>query len=179
MMQPRNIHTQRKALSVLAAMVVAALMLVFPATTKAQASLGDLVQEGNAEWLIGTWVATDDMGQETVLSYKWQLNKHMLSIKLKTPEFQYQGVIIFLQAEEKVIQVGADNQGRTGKGNWTGEYGIARLTHTLTGDYGQAETTEFAHSQVDKNTMKIDVYEVSNSGTAVYPSSTIKLTRKK
>ncbi len=179
MMQQKNNHMQRKTMSVIAAMVVAALLLAFPTTTKAQASLGDLVQEGNAEWLIGTWVATDDMGQEMVLSYQWQLNKHMLSIKLKTPEFQYQGIIIFLQSEEKVIQVGADNQGRTGKGDWTGEYGIARLTHTLTGDYGQTETTEFAHSQVDKNTMKIDVYEVSRSGAAVYPSSTIKLKRKK
>lgn len=177
MKQARIHHIQRK--SALAALAVTALLLVFPAVTQAQPSLGDLVQEGNAEWLIGTWVATDDMGQEMVLSYQWQLNKHMLSIKLKTPEFQYQGIIIFLQSEEKVIQVGADNQGRTGKGSWEGDYGIARLTHTLTGDYGMTETTEFAHSQVDKNTMKIDVYEVKNSGAAVYPSSTLKFKRKK
>ncbi len=75
--------------------------------------------------------------------------------------------------------MGADSQGRTGRGSWNGEYGIARLTHTLTDDYGQTETTEFAHSQIDKNTMRIDIYEVSNSGSAVYPSSTIRLKRKK
>lgn len=159
--------------------VIAVLLVILSSPLLAQTSLGDLASQGGVDWMAGRWVAMDDQGQEIVLIYAWQLDKHVLSCQLKMPEFEYQGMILNLASEEKITQVGADNKGRTSQGVWEGSYyGEATLTLTQTNAYGQTEITEFRYSQPDSRTMKIEIYPVSGSGVSTFPRTTVEFTRK-
>jgi hypothetical protein len=144
-----------------------------------QSGLGDLVEEGGNEWMMGTWSAWVD-GETVTLTYKYELEKNIISIALKTSEFQYKGIIIFNAADGEVVQVAADTLGNSVKGTWTGEYGTAVLRQTTSNSYGDKEVTEFTHSQKDSNTMQINIRNISNSGWSdMYPSTTLELKRQK
>ena len=156
------------------------LILVCAGQGLAQSSLGDMVREGGNEWLIDTWKATTDDGDTVTLSYRWELNKNMISVTVKTPEFESKGIIITGDSDTEVRQVGADTLGNTVEGIWTGEYGTAILKQTTTNQYGDKEVTEFTLSQKDSNTMSVDVRNVSNTGWSdSYPSITLEFKRQK
>lgn len=159
--------------------VLVLLILLCSGQVWAQSSLGDLVREGGNEWLIGTWKVTTDDGDTVTLSYKWELNKNMISASVKTPEFESKGIIITNGSDSEVKQVGADTMGRTTEGLWTGEYGTAILRQTTTNQYGDKEVTEFTLSQKDDKTMSVDIRNISNTGWSdTYPSMTIELKRQ-
>ncbi len=160
-------------------LIAMTLILLCTGQVWAQSSLGDLVQEGGNEWMMGTWSAWVD-GETVTLTYKYELEKNMISISLKTSQFDYKGIIILNAADEEVVHVAADTLGNTAKGTWTGEYGTAVLRQTTSNSYGDKEVTEFTHSQKDRNTMQIDIRNISNSGWSdMYPSTTLELKRQK
>jgi hypothetical protein len=156
------------------------LILACAGQTFAQVSLGEMVREGGNEWLIDTWKATTDDGDTVTLSYKWELNKHMISVTVKTSEFESKGIIITGDSDTEVRQVGADTLGRTTEGVWTGEYGYATLRQTTKDQYGDKEVTEFSLSQKDSNTLSVSIRKISNTGWSdTYPSMTLEFKRQK
>ncbi len=145
-------------------LTLAAGLLVWASAAAAQEKLGDLVTEGGFDWMIGDWTATTDQGDRVDLVWKWELDKHMLSVHLKWPNYEYRGMIYYVPAEEKVVQVGADNRGGNGKGLWeaNGSKAVNKYEHTDAG--GQIHEMGMVHSRGDNDTMKLEIYEVSDSG---------------
>ena len=174
-------ETTRTQLSVRNTLFAVAAILVISATgAMAQGNLGYLVSEGGFDWVIAKWGATTDDGDKVELEYKWELNKNLIMMQLKWPNFEYRGMIFFMPAKEEVVQVGVDNAGGNGKGTWEAVGQKAVLKHEHTGLYGEISRMGFAHSKVDAETMKMEIYEMSSDGElAEEPGITIEFKRQK
>ena len=160
--------------------VLAAVLVVLTAGAKAQQSLGDLVAQGGYEWMMGRWTATTDEGDKMLLEYKWELNKHLLSVHLKGPQYEYRGIIFYDAPKDQVVQVGVDGQGGNGKGMWEpmGEKALLKYEHT--GSNWETNRMGLAHSKVNADTMKVEVYELNSSGeTSNEPGGTLEFKRVK
>jgi len=161
-------------------LAVAAIFVILADGASAQQKLGDLVTEGSFDWMIGKWQATTDQGDKVELVYKWELDKHLVTIHLKWPNYEYRGMIFYVPTEEKIVQIGADNQGGSGKGIWDADGNKAVLKSEHTGADGQTDKSGMAHSKVDADTMKVEVYELYSAGElADYPSFTAEFKRQK
>jgi len=155
-------------------------LLVFTSGAMAQEKLGDLVSEGGFDWIIGAWTAATDQGDKIDVAYKWELDKHLLSIHLKWPNYEYRGMIFYVPAEDKIIQVGVDNRGGNGKGLWDADGNKAVHKYEHTDRDGQTNKMGMVHSRVDNDTMKLEVYEISGDGElGQYPTFTTEYKRQK
>jgi hypothetical protein len=145
-------------------LVLAAGLLIWTSAAAAQQKLGDLVTEGGFDWMIADWTATTDQSDKISLVWTWELDKHMLSVHLKWPNYAYRGMIYYIAAEDKIVQVGVDNRGGNGKGIWEngGEKAILKYEHTDA--EGEIHKMGMVHSQVDNDTMKMEIFEMQDSG---------------
>ncbi len=161
-------------------LAVAAILIILAAGAGAQQKLGDLLTEGGFDWMIGKWVAQTNEGQELQIIYKWELDKHLVTVHLKWPNYEYRGMIFYLPSEDKIVQVGLDNRGSNGRGTWGADGNKAVHKYEYTGADGQTNKMGITHSKVDANTMKVEVYEVYSTGElADYPSFTVEYKRQK
>jgi hypothetical protein len=161
-------------------LAVSAVLFILVGGANAQQKLGDLVTEGGFDWLIGKWQGTTDEGDKLELVYEWGLDKHMVTIHFKMPDLEYRGMIFYVPTEDKIVQVGVDNQGGNGKGTWEAQGNKAVLKHEHTDADWQSSKMRFAHSKVDDNAMKWEIYEVYSSGElGDYPNYTIDFKRQK
>ncbi len=159
---------------------VAAVLVITSAGASAQQKLGDLVTEGGFDWMIGRWEATGDQGEKIELVYKWELDKHLLTMQLKLPDNEYRAMIFYKPTEDKIVQITIDNKGGTGKGTWDANGNKAVLKHEHTGADWQTNKMGFAHSKVDANTMKWEIHEMYGSDElSNYPDFTIEFKRQK
>jgi hypothetical protein len=159
---------------------VAAILVISATGAMAQGNLGYLVSEGGFDWMMAKWEATTDEGDKVELEYKWELNKNLIMMRLKWPDFEYRGMIFFVPAKEEVVQVGVDNSGGNGKGTWEAVGGKAVLKHEHTGPYGEINRMGFAHSRADAETMKMEIYEMSSEGElGEEPGITMEFKRQK
>jgi hypothetical protein len=144
--------------------VLALGLLVCASGASAQEKLGEIVTEGGFDWMIGDWIATTDSGDKVELVWKWELDEHMLSVHLKWPNYEYRGMIYYIPAEEKVVQVGVDNKGGSGKGLWeaNGSKAVNKYEHTDAD--GQVHKMGMVHSQTGSDAMKVEIYELSDTG---------------
>jgi hypothetical protein len=178
MNQAKTTKARMSCASVIAALATG--LVVFTSGAMAQEKLGDLVTEGGFDWIIGAWTATTDQGDKIDLAYKWELDKHMLSVNLKWPNYEYRGMIFYVPAEDKIIQVGVDNRGGNGKGLWQAEGSKAVHKYEHTGADGQTNKMGMVHSRVNDDTMKVEVYEISGDGTlGQSPAMTTEYKRQK
>jgi hypothetical protein len=162
MNQAKTSKARMNCTSVVAAL--AAGLVVFTSGAMAQGKLGDLVTEGGFDWIIGAWTATTDQGDKIDVTYKWELDKHMLSVHLKWPNYEYRGMIFYVPAEDRIIQVGVDNRGGNGKGLWQAEGSKAVHKYEHTGADGEINKMGMVHSRANDDTMKVEVYEISSDG---------------
>ena len=161
-------------------LAVAAILIILAAGASAQQKLGDLVTEGGFDWMMGKWVAETNEGQELQIIYKWELDKHLLTVYFKIGSYEHRGMIFYVPTEDKIVQIGADNQGGNGRGTWEPDGNKAVLKYEHTEADGQTNKTGLAHSKVDANTMKVEVYEVYSTGElSDYPSFTVEYKRQK
>ena len=110
----------------------AAIVVILTVGAGGQQVLGEMVTMGGFEWLIGDWVATTDQGGEIHSFYHWGLNKNLITLGFKVGDFEGRGMIYYVPAENKVVQVNVDNRGGIGKGTWDaeGEKAVVRLEYT-------------------------------------------------
>ena len=159
---------------------VAAIIFITTSGASAQQKLGDLVSEGGFDWLVGNWEATSNEGDKIELVYKWELDKHLMTMLLKFADNEYRAMIFYKPDEDQVVQITVDNQGGTGKGIWEADGNKAVLKHEHTGTDWQTNKMGFAHSKVDANTMKWDIHEMYSSGElSSYPNFTVEFKRQK
>ena len=158
----------------------AAIVVILTVGAGGQQSLGEMVTMGGFEWLIGDWKATTDEGGKIHYSYKWELNKNLITLGFKVGDFEGRGMIYYVPAENKVVQVNVDNRGGIGKGTWDaeGEKAVARLEYTP--PEGEKRRMASVHSKVDAETMKVGFYEVDSDGwLSDEPRSTLEYKRQK
>ena len=161
-------------------LALAAILVIATTGANAQQKLGDFVSEGGFDWMIGNWEATSDQGDKIEFVYKWELDKHMVTMLLKWPNNEYRAMIFYKQTEDEIVQVTVDNQGGTGKGTWEPDGDRAILKHEHTGSDWQTNKMGFAHSKVDANTMKWEVLEMDSSGeVSDYPMFTVEFKHQK
>lgn len=161
-------------------LAAAAILVITSTGASAQQKLGDLVAEGGYEWMIGKWEATTDEGEKLELEYKWELDKHLIIMKLKMPDNEFHGMIYYKPTDDQVVQVTVDKKGGTGKGVWepAGEKAILRHEHT-DADW-QTQKMAIAQSKVDNNTMRWEIHEIYSSGElSDYPNFTVDYKRQK
>lgn len=178
MNQPKTARLHMRVKNTLLALAIVLAILANGA--RAQQSLGGIVKEYGFDWIIGRWVATTDEGDKIQIEYKWQLNRHLITLHLKWPDYEYQGMIFYRPAEEEVVQIGADSRGGNGKGTWDVEGNKAIIKYEHIGADWETDRMAIAHSKVDANTMKAEVYSVDSSGQiADEPSGTLECKRQK
>jgi len=161
-------------------LAIAAVLVVLTVGAGAQQSLGDLVTMSGFEWLIGEWTATTDQGGEIHSFYKWGLNKNLITLGFKMGEFEGRGMIYYVPAEDKVVQVGVDNRGGIAKGVWDadGDKAVARLEYTPA--EGEIRRMASVHSKVDAETMKVEFYTMDSDGRlSEEPLGTLQYKRQK
>ena len=161
-------------------LAVSAVLFILAGGANAQQKLGDLVTEGGFDWMIGKWQTTTDQGDKVELVYKWELDKHMVCVYLKWPGYEHRGMVFYVPSEDKIVQIGVDNQGGSGKGTWEaqGNKAVHKYEHTSANQ--ETNKMGFIHSKVDADTMKLEFYEVSSSGElSDYPSFTSEYKRQK
>ena len=161
-------------------LAAAAILVITSTGTSAQQKLGDLVAEGGYEWMIGKWEATTDDGEKLELEYKWELDKHLIIMKLKMPDNEFHGMIYYKPTDDQVVQVTVDKKGGTGKGVWEPAGDKAILRHEHTDADWQTQKMAIAQSKVDNNTMRWEIHEIYSSGElSDYPNFTLDLKRPK
>lgn len=162
-----------------ACLPLAALCLFLATPALSQQSLGDLVAEGGFDWIIGKWAATTDDGQSIQLTYQWQLEKHAIAGYFKMGSYETRNIIYYMPSEDKVVQVGVDNQGGSSKAVWepSGDKAVCK-TEGLAAD-GQVNKMGVVYSKIDAKTMKVEVCEMDSSGQlGAYPWATLEMKRK-
>jgi len=161
-------------------LTAAAVLVILSTGARAQQNLGDIVKEYGFDWMLGKWVATTSKGSKIQAFYKWELNKHLITMSFKSGDFEGRGMIVYVPSEDKVIQVGADNKGGIAKGLWDaeGDKAIAKLEYTPAN--GQTSRMAAVHSKVDAKTMKVEFYKMDSDGQlAEKPSDTLEYKRQK
>ncbi|MFC1633278.1 hypothetical protein ACFL5Z_00440 [Planctomycetota bacterium] len=161
-------------------LVLAAGLLIWTSTATAQEKLGDLVAEMGFDWLAGRWKASTDDGQDIELSYQWSLDRHLAIVDFKMGEYASHSMIYYDPVEQKIVEVGVDNRGGTGKGTWDieGEKAISKSDRRAPD--GQTMKVAMLHSKVDAKTMKLEVFSIDDSGErAADPWATLDFKRQK
>ena len=162
-----------------ACLPLAALCLFLAGPALSQQSLGDLVTEGGYDWIIGKWTATTDDGQAIELTYQWQLEKHAIAGYFKMGIYESRNLIYYVASQDKVVQVGVDNQGGSSKAVWepSGEKAVCK-SEDVRAD-GQVNKMGLVYSNVDAKTMKVEVFEIEGGGElSGYPWATVEMKRK-
>jgi len=167
-------------------LAVAILLFVWSAQAAAQQNLGDIVKEYGFDWLIGKWEAETSEGDKVQVIYKWELDKHLVTINLKWPDYEHRGMIFYVPAADEVVQIGVDNKGGTWKGTWDAEEnkGILKIEHTKAD--GETQKMAIIYSKVDAQTMKTELYglrengelEAQPRGTLEYKRETVEAEKK-
>lgn len=161
-------------------LALAAGLVIWASGAAAQEKLGDLVTEAGFDWMIGRWAAKTDQGDKIDIVWKWELDKHVVTVALKWPNYEYRGMIFYKRTEDQVIQIGADNRGGNSKGIWEVDVDKAIIKQEHTGTDGEIHKFAIAHSKVDAKTMKVEMYAVEESGElAEKPWGTLQYKRQK
>ena len=162
MNQPKTAGLYRSVRNCLLA--VAILLFAWSVQAAAQQSLGDIVKEYGFDWLISKWMTKTDEGEKILITYKWALDKHLVTIDYKGGDYEYRSIVFYMPAEDEVVQVGVDNKGGTWKGTWDAEGDKAVMKVEKTEANGKTEKMVAFLSKVDDQTMKAELYAVNESG---------------
>ena len=161
-------------------LAAAAVLCIWTTGAMAQMKLSDLVSEGGFDWMIGRWEYETDGGDKLQIVYKWELDKHMISVYFKMPNYESRGMIYYKPVENEIVQIGVDNRGGLSKAIWDtdGERAISKGEHTEAN--GEIRRYGIAHSRTAAGAMKAEVYELDSDGNlGEEPGFTLEYKRQK
>jgi hypothetical protein len=163
-----------------ATLLFAALLISLASPVFGAQPLGTLISEGGFDWMAGTWVATSDQGVTIEVTYKWAVENHVISVEYKASnDFTYRGLIFYKATEDKIVHIGADNQGGAWEGVWSSNDQRAIMSFANTKADGQIQKGAAANSRVDADTMKVQTYLIQNGEMDDEPMVTMTYKRKK
>ncbi len=140
--------------------------------------LGDLMAQGDYEWLAGKWLASDNEGQYA-LEHAWTLDKHAMLVDLKIGDFLYHGMVVYVPAQQEIIQVGADSMGGVWKGTWSQGYDGAVHKVEYTGADGMARNMEHVYVKTDNDIFQVKEYRIENGSRSSEARRTLTFKRQK
>lgn len=140
--------------------------------------LGDLLAQGDYEWLVGKWLAGDSEGQYA-LEHTWALDRHAMLMDLKIGEFVYHGMVFYVPAKQEIVQVGADSIGGVWKGTWSQGYDGAVHKVEYTGADGTTRKMEHVYVKSDNDTFQVKEYTVDGGSRASEARRTLTFKRQK
>jgi len=165
---------------IIVTLVSAALCVGLASPTSGAQPLGTLISEGGFDWMAGTWVATSSRGVTIEVTYKWAIENHVISVEYKASnDFSYRGLIFYKATEDKIVHIGADNQGGVWEGTWDSDGQRAIMNFANTKADGQIQKGAAANSRVDADTMKVQTYLVQYGEMDDEPMVTMTYNRKK
>jgi hypothetical protein len=145
--------------------LVTAILIIFSSSAVAQQSLRDIATEFGCEWLAGRWTTTTNEGAVIQLTYKWELNGHLMTVDFKMGEYASRGMIFKVQSEEEATQVSVDNRGGRSKATWEArEDGSLVSKSERVNAEGEVQKSAAVYSKVDAKTIKIALYGLNEDG---------------
>jgi hypothetical protein len=145
--------------------LMTAVLIVLSSPVVAQQSLRDIAEEFGCGWLAGHWTHTTDEGLVIRLSYKWELNGHLMTVDFKMGEYASRGMIFNVPSEENATQVSVDNRGGRYRAIWQArEDGSLVSKSEYIDAEGNARKGATIYSKVDDKTIKIALYGLNEEG---------------
>lgn len=145
--------------------LMTAVLFVLSSPAASQQSLRDIAEEFGCGWLAGHWTHTTDEDVVIRLSYKWELNGHLMTVDFKMGEYASRGMIFNAPGEEKAKQVSVDNRGGRSKATWEArEDGSLISKSEYIDTEGNSRKGAAVYSKVDDKTIKVALYGLNEAG---------------
>lgn len=145
----------------------------------AQSSLVDLVNEAQAEWMMGTWEGTTDNGDALTHSFAWDLDKKVIVMKGKASDMAYLGVTAIDPDTGEPKYTGYDNRGAVSKGTWGEESGDVALTIESNSPTDGKRKFAVVFGKAAGGGLELRMHGVDQWGYLQYPAwGTVKMSKK-
>jgi len=145
-----------------------------------QTSLEQMVKEGEASWVLGTWKGTTENGTEITLQTRWDLKRQIIVLRGTVGEYQFLGITSVNPLSGQVEYTGFDSRGGRSKGSWDSDGQNLILTVEGTSPDGETHKVAFVFVKKERNKMDVELHEVDQWGYPVYPArGKITLTKQK
>jgi len=156
-------------------------LLTFAAWVGAQAQtpLEDMVNQGDAAWMLGRWEGPADDGTPVTLNFSWDLNKQVVVLHGKVADMEFKGYTALEPGSDEVKYVGFDNRGTFTRGAWAMEGGELTLRlESKTADGSRKMAAVFTGSATQG--LEVRLHGVNEYGTLASPArTTLKLKKQK
>ncbi len=143
----------------LKSLVLIVMLVAMGTVAMGQESLKDVVEMEGFSWMIGSWKATTDDGQEILITHKWAVNGHVMTTDFQMGETSSKGMIYFDAEAEQVKQLSVNSRGQAIEATWESEYGKAIAKTTMEDKYGDATEVGIVYSKVNASNIKIVSYD--------------------
>ncbi|HOY56736.1 MAG TPA: hypothetical protein PK640_01200 [Verrucomicrobiota bacterium] len=145
----------------------------------AQTTLEDMVDQGNASWMLGKWQGSTDDATTVTLEFSWDLNKHVVVMHGKVgDDMEFKGYSALEPGTSEVKYTGYDNRGALSRGTWNLEAGELTLRlESKTADKNTKMAAVFTGSPTQG--LEVRLHGVSDYGSISYPArATLKLKKQ-
>jgi len=139
-------------------------LLSFTVTVRAQQTLGDRIVEAGTDWLIGEWEGSDDEGGTLLQTFSWDLDKHAMNSRSKTPRWEIKGTTGWDPEKHKAVYVGFSNRGGAIKGTWGKHEGSPMLKLKATDLEGRSWSGAVVYKKKDASTMEVQIFGLADDG---------------
>lgn len=145
-----------------------------------QTALEQMVKDGEAGWVFGTWKGTTENGTEITQQIRWGLKKQVIVLRGTVGEFQFLGITSVNPLSGSVEYTGFDSRGGRSKGTWDSDGQNLILTLEATSPEGETHKVAFVFVKKGADKMDVEVHEVDQWGYPVYPAKgKVTLTKQK
>jgi hypothetical protein len=161
---------------------IAVLLAMFGLLTTAYAekSLGELAAEGGVDWLVGQWQLDSDSGDGSTLSFKAELDNHVVTVIYKDQRSETKGMIFLPPGTMEPKYYSGDDKGGVGIGVWSAEDNKAILKNKHTDSEGKVIKMAITFAKLDANSMEIKIFDLDDQNQMGSDARvTAKFVRKK
>jgi len=151
-------------------MALALLLLGCGAFVQAQITLADKVAEGGVEWMIGDWEGTGDDRETVSLSFKWDLNKHVIFLHRKSARWESKGMNAVDPESGDVKFIGVTSMGGFLTGVWEDKDGYPLMKLTAKGADGRSWKGGIVYKSSGNATMEVEYYAANDAGDLEEPA---------
>jgi len=154
-------------------------LLSFTVTVHAQQTLGDRIIKAGTDWLIGEWEGTDDDGRTLQQTFSWDLDKHVVTSRSKTPRWEIKGTTGWNPETDEAVYVGFSNRGGAVKGTWKEHEGSPMLKIKVVDQEGRSWSGAVVYKKKDASTMDVQIFGLDGGGDLEgAPQTTITYKKK-
>jgi hypothetical protein len=130
-------------------------------TAHAQKSLAEVATEAGVDWLLGQW-QSDSNGDVLALSFKAELDKHVIIVNYKDRRSETMGMILLEPGTMEPKYYAGDNLGGAGTGEWSAEDNKAILKHKHTDIDGKITKLGFTFTKVNADSMEVKIFALND-----------------